>query len=450
MPSELVAALVEAPTGGISVTRTFEGEHGSDVAKCSTVAAAQWFIPAGDTSRDAVEAIVLFNPFSSVAIVDMSFATEAESGAFNVVALEGVVIGAKSVHLVDLGAHVRVRESVATAIDVRAGRIVVDHLQSFDGTAGRQGLSASLATAALSTRWVSAAGYVDADVEMSVHVFNPGDEVAEVDLVAPNGIASSGDPVAISIGPRDVAVVPISQFLDDRPLVPTLEVVGGIEFGIIVESANGVPVAVATEMHVRPVGSAALATATTSVPTTTAPPTTVPVTTTAPPPTAAPATTVAATEGDAAAAPSTTLAPTTPAPTTLAPTTLAPAPAAPPTTTSVPLPESIRGERAASGAAMRPADPTSANRWFLVSTTTADRFQQITVLNHGLELVNVVITDTQGVVVDEFTVESNRLVARAMPSGSAWFVSGDGPLAVSGDVHVVGALGVGLAPAILG
>ncbi|MFT7648824.1 MAG: hypothetical protein ACI8Y4_003578 [Candidatus Poriferisodalaceae bacterium] len=457
LPSELVAALVESPSGGVSVARSFESEHGFDVANCSTVAADQWFVPAGDTLRDAVDTIVLFNPLPSAAIVDFAFATEAESGAFTVVDLEGVVVAARSVQLVDVGAHVRVRESVATSINVRSGRIVVDHLQTFDGTDGREGFSAALATAALSTRWTSAAGYVDADATMSVHIFNPTDEVAEVDVAALSGVAGSGDPVALSIGPRDSAVVPVSVFLDDRPLVPTLEVVGGLEFGIVVESANGVPIAVATEIGIRPVGSSLPppATTTTTTTTTTAPATTAPPTTG--PPAAedsengATSTSVAPTDTTnvPTTVPPTTVPPTTVPPTTVPPTTVPPTTVAPVTTVAE-APAPVRAERAAAGLSMRPADPAPASRWLMVSSPGPDTHDRVVLLNHGTESIHVVIRDLQGQVVTELDIESAELQVVEMSRGDAWFIDSNGPVAVSGDQHVVGGLGVGLVSGVLG
>ena len=244
---ELVAAIVETPSGGVVVTRDFTSPLGVDSARCSTLPSDQWFIPTGDTQRDATDEVVLFNPLPSDAVVDLVFATEVETGSFVAVDLEGLVIPPRTPMRIDLGQHVRVREVVATAITVRSGRVVVDHFQAFDGSVGRVGFSSELATSTIGERWLFPSGRISDDQRMWVNVMNPSDEVAEVDLAAVT-VGIGGDPVAITVGPREVAVVEVTQILDARPAVPTLEVVADTDFGIVVESANGVGVVVGVEV----------------------------------------------------------------------------------------------------------------------------------------------------------------------------------------------------------
>jgi hypothetical protein len=248
LDSELVSALIESPSGAVAVSRLIHGHFGVDVSPCSTLAADEWYMPAGDTLRDAVTEIVLYNPFSSDAVVDLTFATNDEIGEFSVAELEGVVVHSRSVQRVDLTEHVRVREAVGTIVRARAGQVVVDQLVTLDGTQERTGMSVSLATASLAQRWTYPAGFVDDLVTMRVHIVNPSDEVAEIDVAADTGPGGGGDPVALTVGPRDSVVLPVVGFLEEAPESPMLEVAPGNDFGLIVESANEVPVAVAVEV----------------------------------------------------------------------------------------------------------------------------------------------------------------------------------------------------------
>jgi hypothetical protein len=64
--------------------------------------------------------------------------------------------------------------------------------------------------------------------------------------------------------------------------------------------------------------------------------------------------------------------------------------------------------------------------------------------------IHVVIRDLQGQVVTELDIESAELQVVEMSRGDAWFIDSNGPVAVSGDQHVVGGLGVGLVSGVLG
>ena len=250
---ELVAAIVETPSGGVVVTRDFSSPLGVDSARCSTLPGERWYIPTGDTQRDATNEIVVLNPLPSDAVVDMVFATEVETGSFIAVDLEGLVVPARTPLRVDLGEHVRRRKVVATAVTVRSGRVVVDQFQAFDGSAGRIGFSAELATSTVGERWLFPSGRISGGQRLWVNVMNPSDDVAEVDLAAVT-VGIGGDPVAITVGPREIAVVEVTPFQDTRPAVPTLEVVADTDFGIVVESANGVGVVVGVEVGWGPAG----------------------------------------------------------------------------------------------------------------------------------------------------------------------------------------------------
>ncbi|MGH9216949.1 MAG: hypothetical protein ACRDZS_11880, partial [Acidimicrobiales bacterium] len=77
LAAPLVAALVEVKGGAVAVEHRVTGPHGVDVGPCASGTAPVWHLASGTTTRDAREVVVLFNPFPTDAIVDVSFDTDA-------------------------------------------------------------------------------------------------------------------------------------------------------------------------------------------------------------------------------------------------------------------------------------------------------------------------------------------------------------------------------------
>jgi hypothetical protein len=279
-----VSAIVEGSGPSLVVERL---AGNADVEACAPAAGTEWYFGGGDTSVDAVTALVVFNPFAVDAVVDLVFATEAEVGPFTAVELEGFVVPARTARQIDLTESVRRRASVATALVARSGEVVLDRIVSFDGSEGRTGLSLSLAAPATAERWVWPAGRVDAASTLQLHMFNPNDEPAEVDIAPQLGGGDVGgliaEPIAVTVEPHDqltIQIVPVGSEL--APAV-RLEVTPGVPFGLVVESANGVPII--ADVETAHTATPAAATTTTAAPTTT----TTTTTTAAAPTTSAPA-----------------------------------------------------------------------------------------------------------------------------------------------------------------
>ena len=126
------AATVELEGGGAVVEHELHGPYGMASAPCASSASSQWFFAAGSTERGASEVLVFFNPYPSPAVVDVSFATDQgrrEPGAF-----QGLPVPAHSVRAVPVTDKVTIRKVVAASVIVRVGRLVVDRVQTWDGT----------------------------------------------------------------------------------------------------------------------------------------------------------------------------------------------------------------------------------------------------------------------------------------------------------------------------
>jgi hypothetical protein len=126
------AAMVELEGGGAVVEHELHGPYGTTSAPCASAGSSQWFFAAGSTERGASEVLVFFNPYPSAAIVDVSFATDQgrrEPGAF-----QDLPIPAHSVRAIPVTDKVTIRKVVAASVIVRIGRLVVDRIQTWDGT----------------------------------------------------------------------------------------------------------------------------------------------------------------------------------------------------------------------------------------------------------------------------------------------------------------------------
>jgi len=250
---EVIGALVEATSGGLAVTRRLISPLGVDEARCSSILAPNWFVPVGDTQADALGVLAIMNPLPRDAIVDVTFASEAEFGPFVAPALTGVVVPAWSTVAVDVGEHVRRRDVVAASVRARTGRIAVDSFVAYDGSVGRRGLAAELASVAAGDRWLVPVAGIDDRTHLWLRVFNPSDGVAEVAASVASHDARS-DRVAFAVASHDVMELKVEPPGELAPGLATLLAPAGAPFGIAVESQNGVPIVVWAETLV---GSAA-------------------------------------------------------------------------------------------------------------------------------------------------------------------------------------------------
>jgi hypothetical protein len=230
----LVAALVEAAGGPVAVEHRVTGPHGVDVGPCASATAPVWHLASGATTRDAREVVVLFNPFPTAAIVDITFDTDA--GSREPVRFQGFPVAAGTVVGVDIGDDVAREPQVSATLRTRAGRVVAERLQEFDGSLGPEGLAVALGVPQPSTTWAFPDGVVDDTRTERIVVYNPGDERAEVDVhVLPTSDepASAPQPFRLSIRAGTFAVVDYGA--EDR-------VVPGVEHATLVRSTNGVPI----------------------------------------------------------------------------------------------------------------------------------------------------------------------------------------------------------------
>ena len=222
----------------VTVAHEVRGPEGVDTAPCTSHSASTWHFAWGATTRDAREQLVLFNPFPNDVAVDAVFSTD--RGVREPLRWQGLTVAAHSVVAVDVGEDVTRRGHVAATLQVRGGRLVVDRLQTFDGQLGSAGVSVAAGVPEAATRWTFADGEVtDGDAERIV-LYNPGESVAETQVVVELADPDSAEgyrpePFAVTVRPGRYEVLDLAQ----QPRVPK-----GKAHTITVRSTNGTPVVV--------------------------------------------------------------------------------------------------------------------------------------------------------------------------------------------------------------
>ncbi len=235
------SAIVELDGGGVSVEHAVESPRGTGLAPCAPAASDRWFLANGTTARDATQVLVLFNPFPDDAIVDVSFATDQGRDAPD--ALQGLPIRARSTTRINLTDAVRRREITATTVSARRGRLVVDRLQWFDGSAGRTGLTLTLAAPAPAEVWTFPGGLFEEGLTERWRLYNPGDRDAVVIIEV---VPDSGEvpiPVERTVPARSQVAVDAAESESIPP---------GTGHSSTVRSVNGVAVVAERELVATP------------------------------------------------------------------------------------------------------------------------------------------------------------------------------------------------------
>jgi hypothetical protein len=239
LEAPLAGAVVELAGGEVAVEHTVAGELGASTAPCATTAAGTWTFPWGVTSRGNRQLLVFMNPFPDDATLDVAFATS--EGARQIGRFDGFVVPARSV----VGAYVDEdtrREQVSAQVRLRSGRVVVDRIQSFDGTDDRRGVTVGLGAPTAAETWHFADGAPTASaVTEQIVVFNPTERTAEVEVEVRPAAGESGEedfvePFSLTVAPARYALLDVSG--DSR--LEHLQ--DGTPHATVVRSLNRVPV----------------------------------------------------------------------------------------------------------------------------------------------------------------------------------------------------------------
>jgi hypothetical protein len=244
----LVSAIVEIEGGELAVEHqitSLEEGGGRATAPCATTASQTWSFPWGVTERGARELLVFMNPFPDDATITIDFATD--DGTRQTLRFQNFVVPGRSVVGAYVDEDVTRKSQVSAQVEVGSGRVVVDRIQTFDGTnPSLEGITLGLGAPVPAEVWVFPAGSTGEGSTEQVVVFNPTDDVAEVeaevrlDDPATNGVP---EPFETTVAPHRYAIVDLHEpDLEETPETPK-RIPDGVGHSIILRSLNGVPVA---------------------------------------------------------------------------------------------------------------------------------------------------------------------------------------------------------------
>jgi len=202
--AEVVSIAVEVDRGGVLVEKISSGPTGVARTACSTEASTTWVTTAGSTVPGSRLQLVVFNPFPDPLTVDIDFVSDV--GARRPEALTGLGVPARSSRLIEVADFVAASEAITTFVRARSGQIVVESIQSFDGSAVPLGLSVMSGAPALANSWMFA-GVSPAAGPARLTVVNPGETEVRVDVeVSPAGAERFVEPfeVVLQPGQRDI------------------------------------------------------------------------------------------------------------------------------------------------------------------------------------------------------------------------------------------------------
>jgi hypothetical protein len=178
----------------------------------------------------------LFTPFPSDAIATVTFATD--DGARTPQAFDAMVIPGGRVTVLDVTSVVTLRDQLATSVSVREGRLIVDQIQTADGSAHTaKGMAVTPAAPRGASVWWFADGPATQGAKIRFLVQNPGSSSAHVkvdvrlDSAGQNGTVSPFEATVqpgaywtIDLSkdtrvPVGVGFTAVATSDDDRPIV---------------------------------------------------------------------------------------------------------------------------------------------------------------------------------------------------------------------------------------
>jgi hypothetical protein len=205
-----LSVMVESPSAEIAVEHRLVAEGAGDQVPCATSASDRWFFLAQTTTLGTSGRLVLFNPFSADAGVDIS--ASVEDGVRIPAAWAGIVVPAGTTRVIELGDEVQRRELFSLSLELRTGRVIAETVQSFDDDDTATGIRMQLGVPAPRSRWGFADGFTDPGVDELLVVHNPGEQQAAVvvQVTPADAAASPPEPFELIVPGRRYGVIDLS------------------------------------------------------------------------------------------------------------------------------------------------------------------------------------------------------------------------------------------------
>ncbi len=180
-----------------------------DLMTCATTTGADWYFAAGTTVRGVKQWLVLDNPLSTDARVDVE--VRSEIGLRLLPDLQGIDVPGRSRVEIPMDEKAVRQERVSVAVHAELGRVVASQTMQFGPASGPPGVASTIGALASAERWWFTAGRSVPDAVERVAITNLGpiDTQAIVQaLIGSSGIVA---PVSITVPANGVSWVRIGN-----------------------------------------------------------------------------------------------------------------------------------------------------------------------------------------------------------------------------------------------
>lgn len=176
----VVAPVVEIIGNVGSVEQQLTFAAGDVTSQCVTDTSPTWYFADGFTTDGSTERIVLVNPFTQAAVVNVGFTTR--DGRRTPNSLQGLILAPMSSRNISMAEAGATNES-SIAVDVVAtsGRIVASRIQHYLG-GGRLGYTTTVGEPTGLSQWWFTSGRTGSTVNEQLAVFNPGTNDASLNV----------------------------------------------------------------------------------------------------------------------------------------------------------------------------------------------------------------------------------------------------------------------------
>lgn len=230
--------VVEPFSPDVVVSAGVESDNSLAVVPCGTAASADWYFAAGTTVRGASQWLVLDDPFSSDARVDITLRTD--SGLQQLPSLQGVDVPGRSRVVIPIHDSAVRQARVAVEVHADVGRVVASQTLAFTSAAGQPGVATSLGALEPSGSWWFSDGKAIPDAIQQVAVTDLGVIDAQVVVQALIGSKGIVNPVQLTVPSGQVSWVQIGGCA--RNAKDCLAVPKNTGFELTVQSEAKVPI----------------------------------------------------------------------------------------------------------------------------------------------------------------------------------------------------------------
>jgi len=201
--------VVEPLSPAVVVQQGLETAQALDLMTCATTTSTDWYFAAGTTVRGVSEWLVLDNPLSTDARVNVE--VRSEVGLRLLPELQGVDVPGRSRVVIEVHNQAVRQERVALAVHAAVGRVVASETTQFTSASGPPGVASTVGALAPAKRWWFTDGRSVPDAVERVAISNLGPIDTQVIAQALIGSAGIVAPVSITVPANGVSWVQVGN-----------------------------------------------------------------------------------------------------------------------------------------------------------------------------------------------------------------------------------------------